>query len=168
MGGLLGNVREVERRSGEARVDVRRRGVDARHGLASASEDDGAVDDLVGLEMDTRAALDAEQALASLAEVNDAPRGVRGSGRGIHEKLRGLRGSVGVVAAVHSSHAQTAGSSLGSKMRIAGWTSAHVSATSRAITNTVNRRKKVESFMGDLEGDGVELRTDLGRHVAGA
>jgi hypothetical protein len=120
MAGLLGDVGEVERRSGEARVDVRQRGVDARDGLAPASDDVGPVDDLVRLEMDTRSALDAEQALAALANVDDAARGLRGSGRGIHEKLRGLRDSVDVVAAVHSSHAQTAGSSLGSKMRTAG------------------------------------------------
>jgi hypothetical protein len=74
MAGLLGDVGEVERRSGEARGDVRRRGVDARHGLAPAPKDDGTVDDLVGLEMDTSAALDAEQPLAALADVNDAPR----------------------------------------------------------------------------------------------
>jgi hypothetical protein len=120
MARLVGDVREVERRGGDARVDASRGWVDARHGLASAAEDDGTVHDLVGLEMNTTSTLNAEQALAALAEVNDSARRVSGSGSGIHEKLRGLRDSVDVVAAVHSISVQMGASSLGPKLRIAG------------------------------------------------
>jgi len=72
MAGLLGDVGKVGRRGGETGGDASGDGVDARDGLAAASEDDRPVHDLVGLEVDAMAALDAEEASAALADVDDA------------------------------------------------------------------------------------------------
>jgi hypothetical protein len=119
MAGLLGDVGKVGRRGCEARGDDGRHGVDARHGLAAAPEDDRTVEDLVGRQVDTGAALDAEQTLASLAEVDDAAGGLRSSERGIHEKLRGLGVSCISIRARHSDSWQRGGGSC-SKLRRAG------------------------------------------------
>jgi hypothetical protein len=143
MAGLLGDVGEVEGRGGDARGDVSRRGVDARHGLAAAPEDDRALHDLVAVELEARAALDAEQALAALAEVDDAAGGLSSSECGVHEKLRRVMGSTAGTAARHSCDLHREGGSSGSK-RNAAWKSAQTRATSSATANSVKKREELD------------------------